>query len=114
MLNRVAAFFDAEGIAYVSDDRSVSTGFDDVAITVLWSGQQLLVSARYREPFKNLTKVNQWNVEHPNPTAFVLGGELYFKAGLALADPTDDQLGFFLASALGSIGSACEWFAQWK
>lgn len=115
MIDRIAAFFDREGIHYVADERAVSTGFDDVAITVFASDTQLLVSARFRTPWSDAQAVNEWNASHPIPTAFLLDGELYFKRGLALGgihDLNDDQLGFFLASSLGAIGSACEWFAK--
>lgn len=115
MLDRIANFFAAEGLQFVQDERSVSTGFDDVAITVFATDTNLLVSARFRQPWSNLAAVNNWNAQHLSPTAFLLDGELYFKHGLALAsDLNDDQLGFFLAATLGAIGSACEWFTQWK
>lgn len=115
MLDRIAGFFASEGLSYISDKRSVSTGFDDVAITVFATQDNLLVSARFHQRWSNLAAVNEWNAQHLSPTAFLLDGELYFKQGLALAATLDDtQLGFFLSATLGAIGSACEWFSQWK
>lgn len=115
MLDRIADFFSAEGLEFVRDERSVSTGFEDVAITVFATAESLLVSARFRDSWRNLVAVNEWNAHHVSPTAFVVDGDLYFKQGLALAEDLDDnQLGFFLSATLGAIGSACEWFAQWK
>lgn len=114
MLSRIQNFFAEEGIEYISDERSVSTGFDDVAITVFATEQSVLVSARFRQNWTSLAAINEWNAHHSSPVAFLIDDELYFKQGLSCPDLNDNQLGFFLAATLGAIGSACEWFKQWK
>ncbi|MEJ5927181.1 YbjN domain-containing protein [Corynebacterium sp. H128] len=121
-LERVAAFFAAEGLGYIPDPEqdAVLSGFDDVAIAV-YVREILLVSAQWRaqatpaEASVLLEAANEWNAGHPAPIVFLAeedGVRVQFKRGISLLDLDEEQLGYFLASSISAIAAACQWFAQ--